>query len=77
MGWLGNILCLLGVWQIGRKKRIGFLLSFASCIAWSFEGYRLGSFDLIFIEVSLGILSAYNWRKWKNDKAKTANSFRV
>ena len=66
MGWLGNVLCLLGVWQIGRKKRVGFLLSLASCFAWTVEAYRLGMFNLIFLEVALGILLLNNWRLWKD-----------
>ena len=66
MGWIGNVLCLLGIWQIGRKKRVGFLLTVASCAFWTAQGICIGSHELIFIEITLGALSFYNWRKWSD-----------
>lgn len=68
MGWAGNILCLLGVWLIGRKQKVGFLVTIASCVLWSIEGFYLGSPELIFIEVALGTLSFHNWRLWSNEQ---------
>ncbi len=74
MGWIGNILCVIGLWQIGRKKRVGFLWTIASCVFWIIEGYNLGSLGLIFIETALGILSFHNWRKWKHEENRASDT---
>ncbi len=65
MGWLGNFLVILGTWQVGNKRRWGFLALLASCFCWGAVGYQKGMLDLVFIEAVLGIVSVRNYLRWK------------
>ena len=65
MGWLGNALIISGAWQIGYKRRCGFLIALSGSLFWIAEGSRLGMLDLICIEVIMVCVSLRNFWKWR------------
>jgi hypothetical protein len=65
MGWIGNALTIIGIWQTGHKKRSGFLITAVGCLCWLIVGFQTQKPDLIFIEVVLTIFLVCNWHKWR------------
>ena len=70
LGWLGNLLILIALWQVGCKNRTGWLWSVAGNIIWCWYALNLSMWDMFFVDTVSLILAAYNWRKWGQD-AKT------
>lgn len=70
LGWLGNILILFALWQIGQKKTSGWIFSITGNIIWCIYAYQLDMWDMAFIDVVTLVLATYNWWKWSTD-AKT------
>jgi hypothetical protein len=68
LGWIGNALIVLGAWQIGHKRRWGFLLSIAGSSCWIAKGSLLGMTDLICIELVMSTIAARNYIKWRMNK---------
>ena len=64
MGWLGNALIIYGAWQIGHKRRFGFLLAIAGSVCWVSVGFNLGMLDLMFIELVMACIAMRNFFKW-------------
>jgi len=68
LGWIGNVLIILGAWQLGHKRRWAFLITFTGGLFWVSEGIRLAKPDLIFIEVVMGCVAIRNFIRWgKNE----------
>jgi hypothetical protein len=66
LGWIGNILILLALWQVGQKKRSGWLWSVAGNIIWCQYAIGLHMWDMLFVDGISLCLAAYNWHKWRN-----------
>jgi len=64
MGWLGNILILTGAWNIGRKRRWGFLLAICGSACWITQGLMTGQADLAFIETAMSAVAIRNFILW-------------
>ncbi len=67
LGWLGNLLILIALWQIGCKNRIGWVWSVLGNIIWCIYAINLNMWDMLFVDTVSLILAAYNWRKWGQD----------
>lgn len=65
LGWIGNALIIFGAWQIGYRRRWGFLVAMFGGLSWMAEGIRIGKTDLIFIEVVMCLVALRNFIKWK------------
>jgi len=63
-GWLGNALIIAGAWNIGCKRRWGFLLSISGGCCWALEGLLIGKADLVFIESVMLLVALRNYIKW-------------
>lgn len=63
-GWIGNLLLISGAWQIGHKRRWGFLLTMAGGLCWICQGAIIGRSDLIFIDSVMELVTIRNWIKW-------------
>lgn len=64
ISWIGTILISVGLWLIGRKKRIAFVFTFTGELFLLAYSIHLRSSSLIFIGVLFSILAAINWFKW-------------
>ena len=69
MGWLGTVLILLGAWQIGHKKRVGFLWGLLGELAWAAQGAVTGQLDLFLVSLIFVFMHVRNWKKWRDDDA--------
>lgn len=64
MGWLGSFLIIFGAWQIGHKRRWGFLVTFLGGMCWVMVGFQIGRMDVVFIDSVMGFVSLRNFWKW-------------
>lgn len=71
LGWLGNILILMALWQIGNKKTSGWVYSILGNIVWCIYAIQVSMWDMAFIDVVTLVLAIYNWYKWRAN-AKTS-----
>lgn len=64
MGWIGNALLIYGTWRLAYKERSALLFGIAGSIAWAIQAVITDQWDLLFIEITLGVLQANVWLKW-------------
>lgn len=65
MDILAGILELIGLWLVGNKSRIGFVLNFIGCVTWSFIAYHRGIYGLLIVVVPGIFINIRNFVKWK------------
>ena len=71
MGWIGSALIVFGSWQIGHKRRWGFLLAILGSACWATVGISLCRPDMIAIELLMSFVALRNFLKWgRNIKTK-------
>jgi hypothetical protein len=72
--WIAAILELSGVWKLGNKKKIGFLLSAACNATWMIVALITTPklFGLLFLVIVLFFLNIRNYIKWKKEEIKTS-----
>jgi len=63
-GWIGNLLILIGVWNLGNRKRIAFLFAIAGESLWAANAWAAGWYDLMFISMIAVLMAGRNWIKW-------------
>ena len=68
IGWLANILIVIGLWQIGNRKRTAFLFTITGELIWTIKAFVFEQYDLAFICAIFCILAVRNWIKWKSEK---------
>lgn len=64
MGWVGNVLILIGALLIGHKYRSAFLFSSAGNLAWLAQGVYVQMVDLVVISAAFAALALWNWWLW-------------
>ena len=65
LGWLGNVLILLGVWLLAERRRVAWLLTIAGNAVWLSQSVRAKMPDLVFIQSTMVILAARNYWLWR------------
>jgi hypothetical protein len=65
MGWIANLCVLYGAWQIGHRRRYGFLFTICGCIIWASIGVTLCRADMVFIESVMGCVALRNFWLWR------------
>lgn len=65
--WLAMGLTFLGIWQIGNKNRIGFVLMMVANISWIAVGYLSGSLALVLANAMLIVMNLRAIIKWSRD----------
>ena len=68
MGWIANFLLLFGAWQIGHRKRWGFLLAISGSCIWASIGLSLERYDMIFIELTMSGVGFRNFWLWGKNR---------
>lgn len=66
MTWLANALIVIGLWQIGEKRRIAFLFTLTGEAVWTVASLMQGMYDLASICALFAVLAAVNWWKWRD-----------
>lgn len=67
LGWIGDVLLLWGVWEIGNKRRYAHLLTIAGELAWIAKCLLVTppTWDLIVICACFTVLAARCWVLWR------------
>lgn len=69
VGVLAALLELIGIYYIGNRKIIGWIINIAGNVCWLYFVYLLGSaYGLILLAVFSIILNARGYRNWKATK---------
>jgi len=63
--WIGNILIVIGLWQVGNKKRYAFILSIAGELLWVGYALQKNLNSLTVICLIFATIASINWFKWK------------
>lgn len=64
MGWIANILFVVGVYVLGNKKRYGFILNGIANAIYGVVGITHSMPDLLAISGIMTGLNAWNYWKW-------------
>ena len=59
---------LCGLWCVGNKWRIGFMLNLVGGIAWIYVSIKMEIFGLLLVVVPAIVLNIRNYRKWSDDE---------
>ena len=64
LGWVGDVLLVWGIWEIGNRRRIAHLWTVGGEVCWIIKSLVLGQFDLAIICVVFAGLAFRCWVKW-------------
>lgn len=64
MGWCGSVLLVLGMFFVGEKSSIGFVIAGVGEFLWVVKSYRDKQWDLFAICTVFCGVYAYNFWKW-------------
>lgn len=68
MGWIANILIVIGLWQVGSKVRNAFLWTGVGEALWFTHAVHRGLYDLAALCLVFAGLAIRNWWKWGQDE---------
>jgi hypothetical protein len=61
LGWIGNAFLVVGMWQIGNRKRWAFILQAIGEIIWLYACYLLYSYSMMFICAVFTVIAIRNY----------------
>lgn len=65
LGWIANIILIVGNWNIGNRKRWAFLvIAFGEAI-WLYVSYTYDSTAMMFICAVFGAIAVRNWENFQ------------
>lgn len=64
LGWVANILLIVGAWRLAYVERRALLLGVLGSALWGVQAALTCQVDLLSIEVILGSLQMWAWVKW-------------
>lgn len=64
MGWIANILFLLGLVAVGNKCRVGFAMNAVANAIYMLIGVEKGMHDLFAISLCMATLDVCYFHKW-------------
>lgn len=62
--WFGTAFLLWGLYLIGKKDKLGFLVSAVGCAIWLLWGIMHGVWSLSTVNIVFVIMNAINFYKW-------------
>jgi hypothetical protein len=66
-GHIAYVFIMLGIYLIGRGKRIGMLSQLLGCLIWVGAGIALGLSSVIIWNIVIGLVCIHSYRNWKRD----------
>lgn len=63
--WLATACGLTGIYLIGGKRRVGFLIMMMASLSWMTVGFMIGSWALILGSGVFFSLHVRGWFKWR------------
>ncbi len=64
LGWLAALILIVSSWLMGRKWRHAFLLGVLGNVLYTWESWKIGRPDMVFVCVVFALIAARNWWKW-------------
>lgn len=64
LGWIGNVLLIWGIWEIGNRKRKAHVITVFGETAWIIKSVALAQYDLAVICLVFAALAGRAWVKW-------------
>ena len=61
-----------GLWCVGNKWRIGFILNLVGSITWIYVSIKMQIFGLLLVVVPAIVLNIRNYRKWSDYEDREA-----
>jgi len=68
--WLATVCGLTGVYLIGSKKKIGFLIMMVASLSWLTVGFFVESMALIVGSAVFFCLHVRGWFKWRKKEVE-------
>jgi hypothetical protein len=65
-GHIAYIFIVLGIYLIGRRKRIGLLSQAVGCVIWVGVGIALELSSAIIWNIVIGLVSVHAYLNWKD-----------
>jgi hypothetical protein len=66
-------LSFASIWNLGRRRRRGFLFGALANAAWLCFGFRAASAATVYANVLFGSMSLWAWWRWGHDQGATAD----
>jgi len=72
--WIAATFEILGVWKVGNKKKIGFILAAICNITWMVVALMTTPklYGLLTVVCVLFVMNIRNFIKWKREEFKTS-----
>lgn len=67
MDWVGTAFILSGLWLIGSKKRIGFLVGIVGCLFWAVYGLQHSILSILVVNIIFVFVNARGWFRWADN----------
>jgi len=68
MDWIASIFELFGLYIVGNKNRIGFVLNILAGISWiTYVVVSKSTYGLLLVVVPALIINSRNYLKWRNE----------
>lgn len=64
MGWIANVLLLIGAYLIAKRRRVGFVWNLCGTGLWVLVAIESGMWDLVFIEAVFCGVAAWSFCEW-------------
>ena len=68
--WLAMIASFIGTWQLGERKRAGWILNAISSILWAAYGVTVHSWPIIIWDIWYLVPAYRGWKLWKSGPLK-------
>ncbi len=66
MDFIAGILELSGLYLVGNKSRIGFVLNLLGCLVWIYVAVTTNLYGLLLVVIPAVFINIRNWTRWKN-----------
>ena len=75
MDWIASIFELFGLYIVGNKNRIGFVLNILAGISWiTYVVVSKSTYGLLLVVVPALIINSRNYLKWRNEDVNKNSS---
>jgi len=70
MDWMAAFCTLMGMYMVGEKRRIGFLITFISSFLWIVYAISIVAWPIVVTNIAFAIVSGRAWIRWNKIKEK-------
>lgn len=62
--WLAMFFMFFGIWLVGSKNKIGFILTLLGNCCWAVVGVLTGSFAMVLANLIFGVMNTRGFISW-------------